>query len=325
MLRELSHLISSRSQSRMLRAGALLLAAAALAWTMHGVSWDSFTGLFVRLDWRWIALAVFFDVLSYVSQGLRWRMLLDRLGVINVWQTTQAIYAGLFLNEVAPLRAGEALRCLLVAKSMRRGIGEILPTMLTERLMDALWLAAGLIAITVWLPLPHEWKRASWLFLAVLLSLAIVMMAAVALRRRSRAAPSGLREKVYAGIEAALKAFRNRPALLASLGLLVSQGLAFWSVLRACHLSLGVAAGVAVMLVVRLGTLLPAAPANLGTHQLSTVLGLSLFGVPKTLSAPASMIVFAVLTLPLWLIGMAAIATARTVQSETRGDIAGAA
>lgn len=84
------------------------------------------------------------------------------------------------------------------------------------------------------------------------------------------------------------------------------QGLAFWAVARASHLSIGLLAAFVVMVIVRIGTMIPGAPANLGTHQFSTVLGLSLYGIPQAQAAAFSLVVFAVLTLPLLIIGLGA-------------------
>ena len=62
------------------------------------------------------------------------------------------------------------------------------------------------------------------------------------------------------------------------------------------------------MILVRLGTLMPGAPANLGTHQVSTVFALSLFGVAQIEATSSAFLIFAILTIPLWLVGLAAVA-----------------
>ncbi len=59
------------------------------------------------------------------------------------------------------------------------------------------------------------------------------------------------------------------------------------------------------MVIVRIGTMIPSAPANLGTHQFSDVLGLSLYGIPQPEAAAFSLVVLAVLTAPLLAIGLA--------------------
>jgi hypothetical protein len=63
-------------------------------------------------------------------------------------------------------------------------------------------------------------------------------------------------------------------------------------------------AGAAVFLIVHIGTVIPSAPSNVGTYQFFTVVGLALFGVNKTLAASFSVVVFLILTIPLWAIGM---------------------
>jgi ABC-type branched-subunit amino acid transport system permease subunit len=62
-----------------------------------------------------------------------------------------------------------------------------------------------------------------------------------------------------------------------------------------------------VYLIVRLGTAVPNAPANVGTYQFFTVVGLTLFGVSKSAATGFSLVVFLVLTVPLWALGFLAL------------------
>jgi hypothetical protein len=61
------------------------------------------------------------------------------------------------------------------------------------------------------------------------------------------------------------------------------------------------------LLIVRLGTAIPNAPANIGSHQFFCVLALSLFGVAQTAAAGFSIVYFLALTLPLWILGLLAL------------------
>lgn len=265
------------------------LAIAALFVALRHFEWQAFEAQVMQLDWRWLVAAVLFDVASYAAQGLRWRLLLNGA---NVWQTTRAVYAGLFLNEVVPLRPGEAVRGWLAARDLRVSLLTVAPTMLAERLMDGVWLAGALLATLMIAPLPPSLTRVAWGVVGVM---AILVMCAVVLGRDR----FPMLKQVRAGIF-------HVPAFLASGVFLLAQGLAFWSVAHAAHLALGLAAACVVMLVVRVGTMIPGAPANLGTHQFSTVLGLSLYGVPQATAAGFSLVVFIVLTVPLLVIGFAA-------------------
>lgn len=265
------------------------LAGAALFAALRGLEWHAFQAQVKLLDWRWLALAVLFDIASYTAQGLRWRFLLNGA---NVWQTTRAVYAGLFLNEIVPLRPGEAVRAWLAARDLRVSVLTVAPTMLAERLMDGVWLSGALLVTLIVAPLPASLTRVAWSVIGLVV--AIVACALVLGRGR------------FAMLQQIRSSLFHAPAFAASGLFLFTQGMAFWSVTRASHLALGVAAAFVVMLVVRVGTMIPGAPANLGTHQFSTVLGLSLYGVPHAAAAGFSLVVFVVLTAPLLVIGFAA-------------------
>ena len=79
--------------------------------------------------------------------------------------------------------------------------------------------------------------------------------------------------------------------------LLLLEALAFWLVMLGSSIHLGFGVGLAVFLMVRLGTAIPNAPGNIGAYQFFTVLGLALFGVDKAVAAGFSLIVFVLLTL----------------------------
>jgi uncharacterized protein (TIRG00374 family) len=89
-----------------------------------------------------------------------------------------------------------------------------------------------------------------------------------------------------------------------SLLLLLGQILSYWFVMLAYGLKLSFWHGAAVFLIVHLGTVIPGAPSNVGTYQFFTVVGLTLFGIDKTLATSFSVVVFLILTIPLWAIGM---------------------
>ena len=89
-----------------------------------------------------------------------------------------------------------------------------------------------------------------------------------------------------------------------SLFLLLGQILSYWFVMLAYGLELSFWHGAAIFLIVHIGTVIPSAPSNVGTYQFFTVVGLTLFGINKTLATSFSVVVFLILTIPLWVIGM---------------------
>lgn len=311
-----------------------LLAAAGLAWILHDLELRQLTEQLANIQWRWMLLAIACDVLSYVCQGIRWRLLLKPVGEVSTMRATQAIYAGLFTNELLPMRLGELVRAYLVSRWMAVKFVVVIPALIVERFFDTLWLvvAIGLIAFVV--PLPQDLLHAADV-LGVVVLFAAALLFFVAVRPRpatciaqGQPAPyrvvqlvRGCLSRLSEGVRGMGRTRAFYVSFVWSLMLLVCQALAFWFVIVACGLPLSFASGMAVFLIVHLGTAIPNAPANIGAFQFFTVLGLTLFGVEKATAASFSIVVFLLLTLPLLLLGFVAISTSGTSLLRVRREL----
>src|ERR1051325_9400715 len=91
------------------------LSVACLIWVYRDFDWDSELPKLKHMHWGWIAVAVTTDIFVYVIQAWRWNILLSPVVNAPLGRSVQAIYIGLFANEVLPLRSGEAIRCYLQA------------------------------------------------------------------------------------------------------------------------------------------------------------------------------------------------------------------
>jgi uncharacterized protein (TIRG00374 family) len=109
-------------------------------------------------------------------------------------------------------------------------------------------------------------------------------------------------------------------AAFLSAGMLACQALAAWFMMLSLDIRLSLSAATTVMVIVRLGTAIPNAPANTGSFQFFTVLAMGLFGVDKTIAAAYSVVDFVALTAPLWILGLIAVGRTgmsfRTLKSE---------
>ena len=72
-------------------------------------------------------------------------MLLTPVARLGFWRTVQAIYIGLFANEVLPLRVGELIRCYLLThwNNLRLSLG--FASAAVERVIDGFWLLVAFI------------------------------------------------------------------------------------------------------------------------------------------------------------------------------------
>ena len=304
------------------------VAALCLYWVLRDLDPGRFLRDLAAMDLSWLAAAVLLDVLSYVCQGVRWKLLLRPVGSVTALRTTQAIYAGLFVNEVLPMKVGEIVRAFLISRWISVKLSSVVPSILLERLYDGIWLAVGIVGTILFVPLPRRLVEVGDGF-SVVIFLALVVVTVLALGGR-RASSNDPTEKTSFTTWVRRIAFelqvagKTRGALVAfvlSLVLLLFQGLSFWFVIRAYGLHLTLPMGLAVFIIVHLGTLMPGAPANIGSYQFFTVLGLTFFGVEKATAAGFSVVVFTILTVPLWAIGLWAVGSSGLSFVEIRSEV----
>jgi uncharacterized membrane protein YbhN (UPF0104 family) len=215
-----------------------------------------------------------------------------------------------------PLRLGEIVRTYLVSRWLGVAVPRVVSSVAVERLLDGFCLitAIALAAIFVRLPLRLEHTAG---ILGIFVLVAAVLLVVFAFAKWGEG-PNHSAPGVFSWLRASVVYMKNEfkaiagskrifEALTLSPLLLLSQALAFWFVMKAYHLNGSLSLAMVVVLVVRIGTMIPNTPANIGSFQFFCVLGLTIFGVDKTVATGFSFVVFLVLTIPLWALGLAAL------------------
>lgn len=290
-----------------------LLSAAALAWVLHEYDLREIGRAIQTLEWKWVTVAVLADLLVYVVHGWRWKTLLSPVVRLPFWRTVQAVYIGLFANEVLPLRTGELIRCYLLAHWNNLRISVSFASAAVERVIDGFWMVLFFVVTAAFLKLPGYMVDFVQ-FLAVLLVLASLLLAYVMIHRQH--AHSLVRESRWAntlrhlveGLHTMGRWSSFSRTIAVSLLYFVLQIVTIYGLMRAYGLDLSVWAAAAVLTVIRFGTVIPNAPGNLGLFQASMVLALGLFEVEANDAKTFSFVTFFALTLPLLVGGAIAVA-----------------
>lgn len=309
----------SRLRSRIFMLVTALISVACLVWALHGVSWSELWEEIRALDWRWVAVGVIAEVLTYVIQGWRWSLLLRPVAQVSTPLTSRAIFVGLFANEVLPLRAGELIRCFLLTRWSEIPISVTLASALIERIFDGLTLMVGVFFSFQYLkqfPLSHGQSRVmgiiadSSIALAVILVICAVLLA-IAMYWREQTLDRFLDARVFGWahvfIEDLHRIGHSRYlylSALVSIPYLLIQIVPIFAVMQAYGLDETSWKGAAALMVLlRLGSTAPQAPGNLGLFQVLSTLGLTLFGVQAAMARRFTLILWGVVTLPLVLVG----------------------
>jgi uncharacterized protein (TIRG00374 family) len=306
------------------QAAGYLVSAGCLIWVLHGYHINELIPTIRELDFRWVLLAVICDLAVYVTHAWRWNTLLAPVIRLKLARTVQAIYIGLFANEVLPLRSGELIRCYLLAHWNNMRLSLSFASAAVERIIDGFWmLACFLVTASLVKGIPRD------LLILVQILSALLIVAASALCwivARKKEAHAAIREGRWAStlrhIVEGLHLMGNPRTIGLTTAIsflyVVLQFISVFALMKADRLDLSIWAAAGVLTIVRFGTVIPNAPGNLGLFQVACVVALGLFDVERDDAKNFSFIMFFALTLPLLIGGAVAVAMTGLNISELR-------
>jgi uncharacterized membrane protein YbhN (UPF0104 family) len=218
------------------------IALACLLWVFHDVQFKELVQSMKSIQWWWVLGAVILDTASYVCQGMRWSLLLHPVGRISTVEATQAVYAGLYVNELLPMRLGEILRLYLASRKAQVQFSAVVPSVLVERFFDSVWLALTFGITVLAIPLPKYLVESEEILgFAALGATALFIYLVLSKRKPGPAGPdgrkrhripirwiSGFLEKMAGGIRDIGRSRYFYSSFGISLLLLLGQILAYW-------------------------------------------------------------------------------------------------
>ena len=287
-----------------------------LVWVLHGYRVKGLMHDIRTLDWRWVSVAILADLAVYVAHGWRWNTLLAPVVRLRLWRTVQAIYIGLFANEVLPLRAGELIRCYLVAHWNDLRLSLSFASAAVERLIDGVWMLLAFVITAGFVKgIPKDLIILVQV-LGALIALSASALVWLAFSKRQAYAIDG--ESRWAStlrhVTEGLQLMGNPRTLgvtsLISLLYLLLQVLVVYALMKSYGLDLSFWVAAGVLAIIRVATVVPNAPGNVGLMNVACVLALRLFDVETNDAKTFSFILLGAQSLPLLLAG--AIATALT-------------
>lgn len=272
----------------------LLISLAAVLWLVRAYDWSSVWPALQDARWSRLAVSPVLLLLNFAVRTARWRRLFLPDFRPHFANAFTAMMAGYLFNNILPARAGELVRVHMIGKRAQLPRSTALGTVVLERALDLLVLLALLAFVMIIQPLPGWAAYAS----KVVASLAFVALAAILtlgfLGERIIGMalpglgflPSQFTQRLdvsgrafVSGISALLHVshlayFFALTAVAWALELLLVYVLA-----QAFHLDLGFINLLFVMLVIALGTMVPASPGYVGTFEFFGVSALSLLGI----------------------------------------------
>lgn len=291
------------------------------------VNIQELTTALASADYRWLLPALAVYLTGYWLRAIRWAYLMNAVKPLSWQRLFPPLIMGFMVNNVLPARAGEFVRAYLVGRREAISKTAVFATVVMQRLYDGLVMV--LLATTVlWLyRIPHTAANAAFvqvmntvvnLTAALFIVLFVLFFGMITWKEKWFPLinklvgwlPRGIRpaaEKItHSFIDGFAGMKSHKDSLLAFLFTLLAwcgESAAYYFVLKAFGLHLPVYAAVMMMAIVNLGIMLPSSPGYIGPFEFFGVGTLLLFGVAKSLSLPAVLIIHALVWLPITLWG----------------------
>jgi uncharacterized protein (TIRG00374 family) len=265
---------------------------------VRDIDWREVRSIAATVESSWIALAVALQGVNLMLRAVRWRGLLLFAAAIRAASVGDALLVGYAVNAALPARLGELFRADRLARTSSVSRSTALGSIVVERLLDLVaavslllvgvalagnasaavrqaGVAGGLLALAVAGALVAiGWCLAPGTGEALVLRLAHRLRHGVALARRLGAVADD-----FAAFSRVLGSRRFVAAMAMTLPIWAIETAAIWSIARAVHIELGFAALLCLMGGASLSTVLPTAPAFVGSYQYAWVLIFAQFGI----------------------------------------------
>jgi len=298
----------------------IAISAVALWYCFHD---SDLRGLALTLSsarWSWIAAMAGITVVTMWLRAMRWKVLLGTVGPVGDAPVISATCIGFMGNMVLPLRAGEAIRPLVVSRGGRISMPAALATVAIDRLMDLVMLGV-FASLTLLLVPASETLRTAARGVVIVVLLGVLALVAIILASdwiESRATPlvrklpetlARIAEQGMHGFLGGVRGLRDVRTLAAVLAYSTAIWLTVALMFATGALALRIEApliplGFAATVIVAAFVSAPSAPGFLGVYQAGSEIALKLFDVHKNASDAFGILTWAVQMVVIVALGM---------------------
>lgn len=278
-----------------------------------------------KLDYRFLAAAVFVTLVSYSSRAVRWHYLIlpqKRAQPRNLLSATIICYMA---NNLLPARLGEFARAIVFAKKERLEVSSVFASLVIDRLFDGFSVLVILVFTFFTVKLPPGMESVQRGLVTggyVTLAVYLAIIAFLVLLKRSTARtvhfvalilkpfPKVVAEKAVNLLVAFISGL-HLPTKSGDLIAVILSSAFIWStaawpidlVLQAFNIHLPFTASLFILVFLVFAVMVPASPGYVGTYHAACMYGLMAFAIPKEQALSVALVVHAIAFFPVILFG----------------------
>ena len=285
---------------------------------LRGIQWHVLWDTLRRTHPGYLIPAVGFTMLGHYSRAYRWGFMLLPVKAISTRSLFSATSIGFMANNLLPARLGEFVRAYVLGRQERISKAASFATIVYERIVDVFSLLVLLWITLTKIPGP-DWLRSSAMWLMILNVVLFVVMFAMERYRGAmkqlvgrlvRPFPQHVQARAHritdayiAGLAVIGKVRTLLPIALSSILVWLFAMLGIYFCFGALDMHVPLSASVTLVVFISMGSMIPSAPAYLGTMQYACIVGLSFYGVDKNAALAYSLIYHATQFFPITLVG----------------------
>src|ERR1019366_4209021 len=152
------------------------IAGISLVWALSRFPYAQLGDHLRTMDWKLVALAGVLEIAVYFFDAWRWMVLLKPVGAPSFGLCLQAVFVGLFANDVLPARAGELLRCLLLNWESEVPLSLAITSDVILRIMDGIWIVLLYVIVTLQVETHVVVTRVMWGFGSVVGAISAILL-----------------------------------------------------------------------------------------------------------------------------------------------------
>ncbi|WP_137918273.1 lysylphosphatidylglycerol synthase transmembrane domain-containing protein [Hydrogenophaga sp. 2FB] len=268
----------------------------AIGWLLSNFDLSEVARTLARADLTILLPLPLILIASFALRTQRWRLVVEHEPPVHWWPGFRALMIGYLLNNVLPARAGDVARALELGRTEQMSRTKVFATLVVERTADLAFMLALLSVVLLSYPAIPEWLKQAGLAVTAITVLAMSLLAAAHLlgkrlipwlhRRLLQRLPIQAATRVQNILASALDGIAGGFRLKHFTGFLaltvviwVLEVALVWLIARAIGLDLAPGNALFVLLLIAIGTMVPASPGFVGTYEFFGVAALGMLQV----------------------------------------------
>lgn len=295
----------------------------------------------VRVDYRYILLAVICTFISYFLRAVRWHYLLIAEKPIPLSSLYPATIIGYMANNLLPARLGEFVRAFVLAQREGLQTPTVFASLVIDRLFDGFTVMLILLFTLLTLRLPQGLAEAETVLRTggiVTFALYAAVVAFLLLLKRQtvrtlawtgillRPFPQKLSDRLIpllgsfiGGIRMSSKGGHLAAVLASSLGVWMFCVIPVDMVLQGFGIHLPITASMFILVLLVFAVMVPASPGFIGTYHYACFKGLSAFGIAESTAVSIALILHGTAFFPVIIAGFYYLWKNKTSLNELQG------